>query len=57
MDFKYISIYKSYEPGLESLGDDSILNNAPSFSPVTKLRSSSCNMGVLTLASANKQDP
>ena len=49
-------VYINNVPGLESLGEDKILNNAPSLRPVTKLRSSSCNIGVLTLARANTQD-
>ena len=43
-------------PGLESLGDDNILNNAASLKAVTKLRSSSFRVGVLTLANAKRQE-
>ena len=42
-------------PGRESLGEDKILNKAPSLKPLTKLRSKSCNIGVLTEAKAIKQ--
>ena len=43
-------------PGLESLGDDNILNKAASLKAVTKLRSSSFRVGVLTLANAKRQE-
>ena len=42
-------------PGRESLGEDKILNKAPSLKPLKKLRSKSCNIGVLTEAKAIKQ--